>query len=288
MAELTNAEPGIVEASDVAARLEWMRVHGFRAQIAGPELRFCRYEVPAVEGAAWAHRLNALMAEAVAAHPNLSLLAAVPLQDGELAARELAYAVRALGFRGAMVHSRGPHRLHDRELDPFWRTASDLGVPVAVHSGAPLNDPRLDEFGLASSVGRAHEVTVAAAQLILGGVLDRFPALKVVVLMAGGTLPFLISRLDAGAGTASVKPSRHLRRMYLDTLCYGQSQIRLLLDVVGPDNLMVGSDWPIQREVVDAAGWLKELGVGEGELGRVLAGNAIEVFGLDSNGRRPS
>ncbi len=277
--------PGLSQASDVSARLEWMASHGFSAQVVGPELQFARYDLAPREGAAWARRLNRLTAEAVAGHPQLSLLAAVPLQAGDRAAAELEHAVRELRFSGAMIHSRGPHSLHDPELDPFWATASRLGVPVAVHSGQPVGDPRLDQLGLASSLGRANEVTIAAAQLILGGVLDRFPDLKIVLLMAGGALPFLISRLDATSRAGAPKPTSHLRRLYFDTLCYGRPQLRLLLDLVGPERLVLGSDWPIQQVVPDTAGWLSELGIGDADRTRVMAGNAAELFGLESTVR---
>ena len=136
-------------------------------------------------------------------------------------------------------------------MDPFWATASELNVPVLIHSGCPCADERVDVFKLTSAVARPHEVTVAACQLIFGGVLDRFPSLDLVLLTAGGTLPYLMPKLDAASSDRRYsikepKPSAYLERFYFDSLAYGPQQLRLLFALVGAYRVMIGTDWPIE------------------------------------------
>ncbi len=274
-----------IPVADLDARADWMRRHDIRLQMLGPEMRFALYDLPPSEGTTWARRMNQMMVGAASGYGLFAVLATLPMQDGPGAARELEYAVKDLGCRGAMVHSRVPTGLHDRRLDPLWSTASELAVPVVVHSGVPYEDPRLAEFQLTSGVGRPHEITVAACQLIFGGVLERFRGLVPVLLMAGGTLPYLIARLDAvSAGRTHqigpVKPSAYLNRFYFDSLAYGPQQLDLLLTLVGPDRLMVGTDWPIDPHESSPRELFENQELATHDRQRVLAANATELFRL--------
>jgi aminocarboxymuconate-semialdehyde decarboxylase len=269
--------------ADLDARADWMCQRDIGLQLLGPEMRFARYDLPSIEGASWSRRVNETMRESSQRYGVYAVIALVPMQDGAAAARELEYAVKSLGCRGAMVHSQAPLGLHHAGKDPFWAAASELEVPVLIHSGMPCPDERVDAFRLTSAVARPHEVTAAACQLIFGGVLDRFPSLNLVLLMAGGTLPYLMPKLDA-AGTngryplREPKPSAYLDRFYFDSLAYGQHQLRLLFALVGAYRVMIGTDWPIDLHESDPLRLLRSQGLTTEMWRSVLAATATRLF----------
>ena len=174
----------------------------------------------------------------------------MPLQEPKLAAEELTFAVDRLGLRGAMVDPNALGRpLGDRAFDPLWRAAADLGAPVILH---PFLLEAVERFGrhyLHNLVGYPFETTLAAASLILGGTLDRFPELDVVLVHGGGFLPYQIGRFDRGhAGREEVRadgaarPSGYLRRFHYDTLVQWPRALAYLVDVVGADRVLLGSE----------------------------------------------
>jgi aminocarboxymuconate-semialdehyde decarboxylase len=279
--------PGDMKAAapiaDLDARADWLRERDIGWQLLGPEMRFARYDLPPLEGATWSRRVNEAMLESSHRYGIYAVIAMVPMQDGGAAARELEYAVRSLGCRGAMVHSQAPLGLHDARMDPFWAAASELDVPVLIHSGMPCADERVDVFKLSSAVGRPHEVTLAACQLIFGGVLDRFPSLDLVLLTAGGTLPYLMPKLDAISADGRYpinepKPSAYFDRFYFDSLAYGPQQLRLLIALVGAYRVMIGTDWPIELHESDPLRLLRGQGLTTEMWRGILAATATKLF----------
>jgi aminocarboxymuconate-semialdehyde decarboxylase len=257
--------------------------------IFGPLMDVAGYSLPAESGAAWSRLQNealaASLAEAGGRHRGL---AAVPLQDPKLAAAELRHAVTRLGLRGAMVDPNALGRpLGDREVDPFWQAAAELGAPVVLH---PFLLEAVERFGrhyLHNLVGYPFETTLAAASLILGGTLDRFPGLDVVLVHGGGFLPYHIGRFDRGhAGREEVRadgaqrPSGYLRRFHYDTLVQFPRALAYLVDVVGADRVLLGSDHPFWMgdpeplTIVGDAGLLAE------SQRLILGDNAARLFKL--------
>lgn len=270
--------------TDLTARRAWMRAEGVAIQVVAPEPDSYGYQLPPEEAAAWARRVNEGNAEAVGgARPHdLVGLATLPLPDGRRAAEELRHAVRHLGFVGAMVHSGLTGGYDDPHLEPLWREACELGVPVYLHPALPAEDPRLAKYNLATSVGRLQETAVAACHLICGGVLDRFPELRLILAHGGGSLPYQAHRVDAvwqreGAGWPNAAaPSSYLARLHYDSLLYGAAPLRFLIERTGPERVYLGSDWPFilggsplgpVRALADAAARR-----------RVLGENALEMF----------
>jgi len=176
--------------------LAFLSAQGIDTAVFGPLMDVGGYSLAPGAGAAWSRLQNeALAASLTEAGGHHRGLAAVPLQDPKGAAAELRHAVTALGLRGAMVDPNALGRpLGDRDLDPFWAAAAELGAPVVLH---PFLLEAVERFGrhyLHNLVGYPFETTLAAASLILGGTLDRFPALDVVLVPGGGFLPSHIRR----------------------------------------------------------------------------------------------
>jgi aminocarboxymuconate-semialdehyde decarboxylase len=279
----------------LARHLEFLSAQRIDAAVFGPLMDVGGYSLPPATGAAWSRVQNealaASLAEAGGAHLGL---AALPLQEPKLAAEELTFAVERLGLRGAMIDPNALGRpLGDRAFDPLWRAAAELGAPVILH---PFLLEAVERFGrhyLHNLVGYPFETTLAAASLILGGTLDRFAELQVVLVHGGGFLPYHIGRFDRGhAGRQEVradgaaKPSGYLRRFHYDTLVQFPRALAYLVGAVGADRVLLGSDHPFWMGDPAPLAIVEEAGLPAEARRAILGDNAIRLF-MGGSGRPP-
>jgi aminocarboxymuconate-semialdehyde decarboxylase len=205
------------------------------------------------EAAALNRHANERIAEWVRNHPARFIGSfTLPLQDLTLALKEMAYAVDTLGLKVANVSSncRGDY-LGEDKFRPFWEAVHAQNLPVFIHPhGMP--DMRLQKFFLWNGIGQPFEETRVMASLILEGVLDAFPGLKIVMAHGGGYLPHYVGRLDrnyennaASRVNISKKPSEYLRSFYYDTCVYGPDVLEALIRRVGADRIVFGTDYPV-------------------------------------------
>jgi aminocarboxymuconate-semialdehyde decarboxylase len=227
--------------------------------------------------------MAASLAEAGGRHAGL---ATVPLQAPALAAEELRFAVTSLGLRGAMIDPNALGRpLGDRAFDPFWKAAADLGAPVMLH---PFLLEAVERFGrhyLHNLVGYPFETTLAAGSLILGGTLDRFPPLDVVLVHGGGFLPYHVGRFDRGhAGRPEVRadgaalPSGYLRRFHYDTLVQFPPALAFLVQTVGADRVLLGSDHPFWLGDPEPVRIVRDAGLPAAAHAAILGDNAARLY----------
>jgi aminocarboxymuconate-semialdehyde decarboxylase len=269
--------------------LEFLDGQGIDTALFGPLMDVAGYSLPPEHGAAWSRLQNealaASLAEAGGRHYGLATL---PLQEPKLAAEELAFAVQSLGLRGAMIDPNALGRpLGDRAFDPFWKAAADLGAPVILH---PFLLEAVERFGrhyLHNLVGYPFETTLAAASLIFGGTLDRFPPLDVVLLHGGGLLPYHIGRFDRGHVTREEAradgaglPSAYLRRFHYDTLTQFPPALAYLVQVVGEDRVLLGSDHPFWLGDPEPVRIVREVGLAPAAQQAILGDNAARLFHL--------
>ncbi len=185
------------------------------------------------------------------AHPDRFLGAIMlPLQAPDLAVQELDRAAKLPGMRAVyMAMHVGGKNVDEKALWPVYERCEALGLPVLMHPVNPLGIERMRQFHMRNLCGNPYESGIAAASLIFGGVLDAFPKLDFMLPHAGGTFPWLIGRYDKGAAVrkelAHMKqpPSAYLRRFYYDTVSHHPKLIRFLIDLVGADRVVVGSDY---------------------------------------------
>ena len=270
--------------------VKFLAEQGIDTAVFGPLMDIAGYSLPPTRGAAWSRLQNEALAAALAAAPGEHRgLATVPLQDAAAAAEELRVAVRDLGLRGAMIDPNALGRpLGDAAFDPFWKAAADLEAPVVLH---PYLLEAVERFGrhyLHNLVGYPFETTLAAASLILGGTLDRFPALSVVLVHGGGLLPYHIGRFDRAHGTrpearadGAGLPSGYLRRFHYDTLVQRPEALGYLVGLVGPDRVVLGSDHPFWLGDPDPLRVVREAGLDRGAETAILGENAARLFHLD-------
>lgn len=174
----------------------------------------------------------------------------LPLQAPDLAVQELDRAAKLPGMRAVyMAMHVGGKNLDEKALWPVYERCEALGLPICLHPVNPLGIDRMREFHMRNLCGNPYEAGVAAASLIFGGVLDAYPKLEVMLPHAGGTFPWLIGRMDRGAEVRGElkhmkqPPSAYLRRFYYDTISHHPQIMRALIDLVGADRIVVGSDY---------------------------------------------
>lgn len=253
--------PLIPPLNDEAARLKWMDEAGIDVQLLAGWMDLAGYHLSA-EGGQWLARAqNETLAEMVARRPDRYAAAAmVPLQDAALAATELRHAVQVLGHRAVQIGARVEEEgLDAPQFDAFWSTAQELNVPVIIHPADLAVPPRIRRLFLHILVGNPSETTFAAAALLLGGVFDRFPELRVLLVHGGGCVPYQFGRIDRGRVTAppfargSVKNplGQYANNLYYDTVLHDEAAFRYLVERVGAGQIALGSDYPFPLRDLD-------------------------------------
>jgi aminocarboxymuconate-semialdehyde decarboxylase len=173
------------------------------------------------------------------------------------------------------------------ELRPFFSRAAQLGAVIFMHPLAVLGLDRLRHWYLSNLIGNPTDTAVAVASLIFGGVLDELPDLKIVCAHGGGTTACLCGRWDHGwrvrpeTRALPKAPSEYLRRLYYDTLTHSGATLNLLLEVIGADRLVLGSDFPYDMgnpNAVDAIETHPRLSANERT--QILGENARRLLGL--------
>jgi aminocarboxymuconate-semialdehyde decarboxylase len=230
---------------------------------------------------------NRHIAAACSLHPDrLVGLGTLSLQHPELAVEQLETAVRRLGLRGFELSTQvNDMALSDPSLNPVWAKAQTLGCVLFVHpTGCSLGD-RLAPSFLSNSVGQPMEITAALSHLIFGGVLDRFPTLKIFAAQGGGHLPLNIGRCDHAfhirpdAHTMREPPSSYLRRIWFDSLVYSSGALRRLIDQVGVSQVVVGTDYPFDMGHYDIHAMVGGTpNLDAAELDAILGGNAARLL----------
>lgn len=246
---------------DVTRRLADMDKAGFARQLLAVVPQTVLYDKPAQDALTAARIQNAGIARRVRAMPDRFMgLATVPMQAPDLAAAELRRAMTEEGLIGAMIgsHVEGKN-LDDPALDPFWAEAEAGGAFLLLHPVKIAGMDRQKSFYLNNFVGNPLDTTIAAACLVFGGVLERFPGLKIVLSHGGGFTPYQAARWVHGwAERAEAKvrlegdPSPSIDRLLFDTILHGPHQLQFLVDWAGADRVMLGSDYPFDMGQYDA------------------------------------
>jgi aminocarboxymuconate-semialdehyde decarboxylase len=260
---------------------------GARMNETGP-----RAEPPAARD--WARTVNDAMAESVAElGGGTTALASVATDDGEQAAADLLEVWKRPEFTGVML-STDPltgSAPHEENFEPLWTVAAREEIPVVLHPPTYGPSGELATLGTMGNVhGRLIDNTVAVTELILHGLLDRHPGLKVILVHGGGFLPYQASRLDGGYRTKEAfagelereKPSDYLRDFVYDTVALSAPAIRFLTGLVGSDHVVLGSDYPFALGDPRPVHTVLDAGLSESDTEAILRTNAEKIF------RRPA
>jgi aminocarboxymuconate-semialdehyde decarboxylase len=225
----------------------------------------------------------------------ISGLGAVPLQDPELAAAELREIMAAGVLSGVEVAAsvRGDYLGHER-FEPFWAAAEETGAVVFIHPGKHgYEASALADHYMWNTVGNPVETALTAAHMVMSGVLERHPELRVLLAHGGGVLLSLRGRLRHGHEAVPAartrlteSPEESLRRFYYDTVTHDADLLRQLADFAGADRVLLGSDYPFDMADADPAATVRGCGFDAETEAAILGGNAERLLGGVRTGGR--
>jgi aminocarboxymuconate-semialdehyde decarboxylase len=247
-----------------------------------------------LESLATAARLATLVNDAFASvveskRGRFTALATLPLNDPSASVKELQRACRELKFRGAMLFSNvNGIALSDQRFWPLYEAANDLEAVLYIHPTSPVGVEAMTEFWLMPLCGFLFDTTLAAAKLVFSGVVERFPRIHWVLCHLGGTIPYLVERLDRGFEAFSEcrahierPPSEYLKHFYYDTVNFDPRALELAIRFAGVDHILAGSDYPHQiGSIPRMLASIAHLDISEHEKAAILGGNAARLLKL--------
>lgn len=260
------------------------------AAVSSPPMMFAETEEPSK--ALDLHQMvNDSLADLAARFPGrFAPLAAVPLQDPALAIRELERAMGDKGLAGVEIGTNVAGRnLDEPQFRPFFQRAAELGAFIFVHPSNVLGMDRLRRYYLSNLIGNPTDTCVAVASLIFGGVYDDAPGLTCCFAHGGGSFPMLLGRLEHGFRVRSEcerSPRDELSRIFCDSLTHDDRARRLLIDTIGADHVLMGSDHPFDMgdpQPVETV--QKTPGLSEAEQTAILGGTAQHLLANAKRGR---
>jgi aminocarboxymuconate-semialdehyde decarboxylase len=273
-------------------RLQDMDAQGVDVQVLSIHTPFFGYHLDAAQGRALAREVNDEIAALTRQWPErFAGLATLPVQDVTGAIDELERAVNVLGLKGAELDTvvNGDNWDEPRFL-PVFEAAEAMGAVLFFHPQPQHNFmlERTTRYGLFNSLGVIVEDALVVAILIFGGVLDACPDLRVCIAHGGGPACFAMGRIDRGwhgrpesRGKAQQPPSSYQRRLYYDTVVGSEKALRFLLDEVGADRVVLGSDWPFVPWHPSPVAWVKGLqSLSQDEKDRILWRNLEALLQL--------
>lgn len=271
-------------------RLAEMAQDGVDAQVVSPTPVFFGYDLPAARAVPISKIFNDLALE-ICADPRLIPFCQVPLQDPDLACAELDRCLDN-GHRGVEIGNHvGDRDLDDAGIVQFLQHCAARNVPVFVHPWDMPGGPRLSRWMAQWLVGMPAETHLSILAMILGGVFDRVPeTLKICFAHGGGSFAFWLGRFENAwhrrndlIGVSERPPSHYVDRFSVDSVVFDERALRLLVDTMGEDRVMLGSDFPYPLgespvgELVRGAGFLSSTA-----RAKILGGNAKEYLGVGS------
>lgn len=276
---------------DIGYREEVLAREGVDRQLISLTCPGTLLETPA-RSAELSRLVNDAMAEVMASRGrHFTALATLPLNDPAAAAAEFDR-VGGLGFRGCMVFGNVNGKpLADRSFWPLWERASDTGAVIYIHPTFPLGVEAMEAYWLMPLVGFLMDTTLAAAHLVFAGIPERFPGIRWVLGHLGGTIPYLVERLDRGfemfrecRRDLEAPPSTHLKKFFYDTVNFDPNALRLAIAFAGVDQILAGSDYPHQiGSIPKMLSSIRSLGLPAADEAKILGGNAARLLGLEAS-----
>lgn len=250
-------------------RIKDMDAQGVDVQVLSIHTPFFGYHLDSAQGRALARDVNQEIAETARLWPaRFAGLATLPMQDVKTAIAELEYGVTVLGLKGAELdtHVNG-EQWDEPKFLPFFKAAEAMGAVLFFHP-QPQNNflrARNPRHGLYNSLGVILDDAIVTATLICGGVLEACPDIRICIAHGGGPACHAMGRLDRGwerqpkEQRTPLPPSAYQKRLYYDTVTSSEETLRFLIDRVGAERVVIGSDWPFVPWTPGPGGWVQGL-----------------------------
>ena len=239
--------------------------------------------------------INQYLASLAHKHDNIYALATTVPYGGEPFLKELVRAVKQDGAKGVIILSSLPgHYPDDDDALPFFQLVTELDIPVFMHPPSiGFGEERLNVYRLASSIGRPMDGAIAISRLIVRGILEKLPSLKLVASHLGGGICEMIGRMDYAYNLQEEAyflgpyepllirhpPSHYLKMMYLESTCYHVPAARCAMDTVGVDHFVFGTDAPPLKPLKKAGvEVIRSLKLAPADEAKVFSGNARKLL----------
>jgi aminocarboxymuconate-semialdehyde decarboxylase len=282
----------VAEFVDIERILAAQDEAGVNRVLLCPWVPLLYYDAGPDEGLGRARIQNEALAQLVRDHPGrVSALGALPLQDPALAAGELRALMQGGVLKGVEVAAsvRGVF-LGDDRFEPFWEAAEATGALVFVQpTTRGFDSPAFQDYYLWNTVANPLETAITAAHMVVAGVMERHPGLRVLLAHGGGALLAVRGRMQHAHGfqpqaraRLGESPDASIRRFYFDTLTHDDALLRALIDYAGPDRVMLGSDYPFDMGDARHVDTVRALGLPPDVEEAILGGNAERLLGLET------
>jgi aminocarboxymuconate-semialdehyde decarboxylase len=274
--------------TDVNARLEDMRAAGVDTQV-------LTLSIPSVDifppdiAVQLARSANDAMAEVCASHPqNFMSFATLPFVSPQAAIEELERCIQSLGFKGACMGSNINGMGIDHEsLYPFYERMAQYDLPIHIHPRTPPDKNTFKDYAMGPMLGFEVDLCVAVVRLVMGGVMDRFPGLNFVVSHLGGAIPYLAERIqncfeaypECQKNVSGTSAKEYLKLFYYDTVSFFEPALMCAYKFVGPDHMILGSDYPhVIGDIREAVSTIEALDIPDEEKERIFSGNLRKLM----------
>jgi aminocarboxymuconate-semialdehyde decarboxylase len=238
-----------------------------------------------------ARSVNDEVAKVAADHPTRFIaLGNLPVQHVAFSVKEMERSTRELGHKGVRVTTNiAGLELGDRRFDPLWAKAEELGSVIFLHPQGFTQPERLQDYFMTNVVGQPLETTLALAQMIFGGVFERFPDLKLCAAHGGGYLPFYLGRFEQAYRERaecrlhiSKPPDYYVKKIWFDTVLFRADSIAFLANLVGHEKVMMGTDSPYDMGENHPVKLVQSVpGLTATQKADILGGNAARLLGLN-------
>jgi aminocarboxymuconate-semialdehyde decarboxylase len=276
---------------DPGSRLSDCASHGVDVQVLSTVPIMFSYWAKPADTLDLARLLNEHIASVCAEHPKRFIgLGTVPMQDPDIASRELERCVTKLGLAGIEIgsHVNGMNLNHPKVV-PVLEAAQDLGAAIFVHPWEMMGRERMEKYWLPWLVGMPAETSLSICSMIFGGIFERLPRLRIAFAHGGGAFPATLGRIEHGfrvrpdlcAVDNEHNPRDYLGKFYVDSLVHDAAMLEYMIGLMGAESIALGSDYPFPLGEEVPGSLIESMNLEPDVRERLLAGTALEWLGLD-------